>query len=169
METQRSDVQKSVAAVKKTVTSAFNTRRVGDAVKKAVEKDERGKNVVIFGIPEDITQTLETRVGGVLENLGKKPRIVDCCRLGKEQEGAVRPVKVTLTNSSIASELLRKSKVLKDVEACRQIFICPDRTVEHRKIQKGLIDQLKKKRTENPGTRYCIRSGRVVVSDNSQP
>lgn len=169
METQRIDVQKSVADVQKSVSSAFNTKKVGDAVKHAVEKDERGKNVVIFGVPEDITQTLETCVGGVLEHLGQKPRIVDCCRLGKEQEGAVRPVKVTLSNSSVATELLRKSKVLKDVEECRQIFICPDRTVEQRKVQKGLIDQLKKKRTEHPGARYSIRNGRVVLSENSPP
>ena len=81
----------------------------------------------------------------------------------------MRLVKVTLSNSSIATELLRKSKVLKDVEGCRQIFICPDRIVEQRKIQKGLIDQLKRKRTENPGARYSIRNGRVVLWENSQP
>ena len=76
------------------------------------------------------------------------------------------PIKVTLSSSLTVSEVLQKSKLLKDAEGCRQVFICPIRTVEQRKAQKGLFAQLKKLRTENPGARYCIRSCKVVLCEN---
>ena len=83
METQRIDVQKSVTDVQNSVSSAFNTKRVGDVVKHAVEQDERGKNVVIFGVPNS----------GLLQT-------------GK---GAVWPVKVT-SNSSVAAEEIKSAE-----------------------------------------------------------
>ena len=169
IKTQSSDVQKSVTDVQKSFDSAISVKRVGEAVKQMVDRDERGRNVIIFGVSEDTKQPLETRVGEVLQQIGQKPRIIDCCRLGQEKEGAVRPVKITLSSSDVVTELLRNSKLLKDAEGCRQIFICPDRTVEQRKVQKGLIDQMKKLRTEHPGARYCIRNGKVVPCDNSLP
>ena len=80
-----------------------------------------------------------------------------------EQEGSVCPIKVTLSSLSTVSE------VLKDADGCRHIYIRPDRTVEQRKAQKGLVDILKKLKNEHPGARYCIRSGKVVQCENSQP
>ena len=77
------------------MASAVYVRKVIDAVKRMVEKEERGKNVVIYVVPEGSTETLETPVRNIMENVGKKPRIVDCCRLGKETERSVPPVKVT--------------------------------------------------------------------------
>ena len=94
---------------------------------------------------------------------------MDCCRLAKEQEESVSPIKVTLSSSSNVSEVLRKSKLLKDTKGCWQNFICPDKTVEQGKAQKGLFNKLKKLKTEHPGARYCIRSGKVVQCENSQP
>ena len=58
-----------------------------------------------------------------MENVGQKPRIVDCCRLRKKTEGSVRPVKVTLSSSSIVAQVLRNSKLLKNAKGCRQILI----------------------------------------------
>ena len=81
--------------------------------------------------------------------MGQKPRTVDCCRLGKETEGSLRPVKVTLSSPSIVSEVLRNFKLLKDAEGCRQISIFPDKSVEQRKAQKELVEQLRKFKTEH--------------------
>ena len=86
-----------------------------------------------------------------------------------EQEGSVCPIKVTLSSLSTVSEVLRKSKLLKDADGCRHIYIRPDRTVEQRKAQKGLVDILKKLKNEHPGARYCIRIVKVVQCENSQP
>ena len=89
------EIMEQSSEVQKNVVSAVNVRKVSDAVKMVVEKEDKGKNVVIYRVPEGSTETLETRVGSIVENLGQKPRIVDCCRLGKETERSVPPVKVT--------------------------------------------------------------------------
>ena len=123
-----------------------------------------------FGVRQESTQPLETRVSDIMQHLGLKPRIMVCTRLGKEQEGSVRLIKVTLSSSLAVSEVLWKSKMLKDTaQVCRQIFICLDRTVKQRKAQRGLVDQLKKLKTEHLGAKYCIRRGKVVQCENSQP
>ena len=121
------------------------------------------KNLVIYGVPEGSTETLETRIGNIMENVGQKPRIVDCSRLGKETEGSVRPVKVTLSSSSVVAEVLSNSKLLKNAEGCRQICICPDRSVEQRKARKGVVDQFRKLKSEKPNDTYYIKNGKVVA------
>ena len=125
--------------------------------------------MAIYGVPEDCNQTLESQVEGVLHHVGQKPRIVECSRLGREQDGAARPVKVTLSSSGIVTEVLRNSKMLKSAEGCRKIFICPDRTVEQRRTQKELVIQLRESRSKNPNARYSIRSGKVVQCDETVP
>ena len=165
----QNEIKAQSTEVQKNVASAISVRKVGNAVRQVVDKEERSKNIVIYGVPEDLSQPLESRVGDIMQHLDQKPRIVDCCRLGKEQEGAVRPIKVTLSSSSIVVEVLRNSTKLKNAEGCRQIFICPDRTVEQRKAQKGLVVQLKKLRTEHPGARYCIRNNKVIPCEIPKP
>ena len=39
--------------VQKNEECAVNVKKVGDAVKKVLEKGKRGRNVVIYGVPED--------------------------------------------------------------------------------------------------------------------
>ena len=163
----QNEIKSQSTQIQKDVATAISVKKVGEAVKKVVEKEEREKNLVIYGVPEqeESTESLESRIGDILQNVGQKPRIVECCRLGKIQDEATRPVKVTLTTSATVTEVLRNSKLLRCAEGCRKVFICPDRTVEQRKVQKGLVDKLRKKRTENPDTRYRIRNGVVVVCD----
>ena len=64
--------------VQKNVFSAFSLKKIGDTVKKVVEKEERGKNVVIYGVPEGSTETSETCIGKIMEHVDKNPQIVDC-------------------------------------------------------------------------------------------
>ena len=155
LKTQSSAIQKNVANVM--------------CVKQVVEKEERGRNLVLYGVPEDESQQLEKKVEDILHHVGQKPRIVDCCRLGRVQEGTTRPVKVTLPSSATAFEVLRNSKLLKSAEGCQKIFVHPDRTVEQRKAQKELVTQLREMRMKNTGVRYHIRNGKVVPRDGSVP
>ena len=81
MKTQTSEVVKNVAS------SVFSVKKVGQVVKDAVEKEERGKSLVLYGVPKEANEQLNTRVGDILENTGQKPRILECFRLGKVQDG----------------------------------------------------------------------------------
>ena len=120
----------------------------------------------MFGVAEEDNQPLESRVEQILLHIGQKPRIVQCCRLGIVKDGATRPVKVTLSSQAVVGEVLRNAKQLKNVEDCRKIFICPDRTVEQRRTQKELVVKLRQLRSDNPGAKYSIRSGQVVRDES---
>ena len=98
------EIKSQSTEVQKNVARALSVKKVGDAVKQVAEKEERCRNVVIYGVPEEENQPLETRVGANFQHVGQKPRIVECCRLGRIQDDATRPVKVTLSSSAIFTE-----------------------------------------------------------------
>ena len=50
-----------------------------------------------------------------------------------------------------------KIKMLQKGRWMSEDFVCPDRTVEQRKAQKGILEQLTQMRTENLGARYRIK------------
>ena len=136
-------------------------KKLGEAVKQATQKEERSKNIVMFGVAEEETQQLESQVEQKLQHIGQKPRIVQCCRLAI--------VKVTFSSLAIVGEVFRNAKLLKNAEDCQQIFICPDRTVEQIKNQKELFVKLRQLKSENPGAKYSIRSGQVVRDESLAP
>ena len=114
MKTHTSEVTKNVAS------SVYSVKKVREVVKDAEEKQERGNNLVLYGVPEEANEQLKTRIVDILENTGQKPRILECFRLGKVQDGNMRPVKVKLENSVIVREVLRTSKLLKNAD-CRKL------------------------------------------------
>ena len=165
------EIKSQSTEVKNNFASVISVKKVGDAVKQVVEKECKGRNVIIYGAPETENQLLESQVENIFELVGQKPRIVDCCRLGRVGDGvrAKRPVKVSLSNSAIVSDILRNCKMLRNDKEYRNIFICPDRTIEQRRTQKGLVENLKKLKIENPGARYRIRGGKVEQCENLVP
>ena len=58
--------------------------------------------------------------------------------------------------------VLRKAKLLKDVEGYKSVYISPNRTVEERISRQKLVSELKKKRSEDPNSNYFIHRGEVV-------
>ena len=133
-------------------------------MKQVVDKDERGRNVIFYRVPEESTQPSETRVGDIMQHLGLKPRNMDYCRLGR--------ISASYQGHTVQLiDCFRGVAELKVVEIRRGLsanVYCLDRTVVQRKAEKGLVDQLKKLRTEQPSARYCIWSGEVVHCENSQ-
>ena len=59
----------------------MTVKKLGEAVNQATEKEERSKNIVIiFGAAEEENQPLESQVELILQHIGQKLRIVQCCR-----------------------------------------------------------------------------------------
>ena len=116
------------------------------AVKKIAEKDERSRNVVIYGISESDGEKLENKVAKVLGEINEKPSLRDCCRVSLKKADASRPSKLSLNSSDIAIQVLRKAKLLRTKEGYKSIYICPDRSVEERRAFKKLWEELKEKR-----------------------
>ena len=175
--TVKSSVEDTVKAQFKSYSEAVKTQQcesqsltpdtLTTVVRKVVEHEDRSKNVMIFGLPEEEEEKLNDKVIDVLEKIGERPRL-DACRLGKKKVGGKgRPVKVTLSNSAFISQILRKARNLKTTAEYQSVFISPDLTPEERTKQRELILELKKRTAEAPDMRHYIRGGKVFSVEKS--
>ena len=72
-----------------------------------------------------------------------------------------RPVKVTMDNSVVVSELLRKSRDLKKSQHHSAVYLKPDRTLDQRRKHRELVSELKQSIIDSPNKRHFIRNGEV--------
>ena len=145
-----------------TFTSTEMKTAVRTALSEKADEDGRETNIVIFGLEEKSGEKLGEKVN---ELLGEKPRF-EACRVGESRGGATkRPVKVSLKNSLTTRRILAKSSKLRSVEQFRGVYVSPDRTPEQRATQRALVEELKKRRTEEPSKRHFIRGGIIESKD----
>jgi len=93
----------------------------------------------------------------VLNKIGEKPSVRDYCPLGAPKENVSRPVKFTLSSSDHAIRVIRNASKLCTKKGYRSVYICPDRTAAERKANKKLVEELRLKRTTEPGKFHSIR------------
>ena len=161
------DELKSYSSVlQKGCTEALAPDKIATVVQKVNEEVETRNNLIVFGITEEQTEDLDSRVNGLLEQLHEKPKIMSCSRIGLKKSGKTRPIRFAVRNPDIAYHILRKAKTLKDVAGYQSIYISPDRTVEEQKTQRELVLKLKEKRQNDQSTRYVIRGGKIVSLTN---
>ena len=134
------------------------------------EEKDRSRNLILYGLEEKKDEQLEKVVLEVLSELDEKPRIVSCSRLGQDQgeenqQKTCKPVRVSLSGTDHVRQILRKTTKLRAVEGYTKVYICPDRTPEQRASHKKLVEELKKKRTSEPGKKYFIRNNKIILSD----
>ncbi len=96
----------------------------------------------------------------------EKPVIVSCSRIGQSNSDSEikRPIRLRLKSSAMAYQLLKKAKMLKDIDGFKSVYISPDRTFEERASRRELVTQLKEKRltVTDSKQRYFIRKGKIV-------
>ena len=132
-------------------------------VKQVVAEEDRSRNLMMFCLPESNDEQLSDKVTKVFGQLEEKPKI-EACRLGKKSS-STRPVKVTLSSSTIVQQILAKARNLRQSEDYKHIFLSPDRSVEERALHKQLVLDLKKKKEEEPGKRHYIKGGQLCSVD----
>ena len=142
--------------------SALCEERLKTVVRSAISEDDRSRNLIIYGLKEEIDEQLSEKVSSLFEKLGGiKPR-VDACRIGKKKDGKViRPVKALFSNSSTANVILTRAKNLKQSDQYSNVYISPDRSPEERAAHKQLVQQLKKKRDSERESHHFIRDGKI--------
>jgi hypothetical protein len=165
--TVKSELQSWSEIAKRNTVSAqpaatFTPAKLKDAVRSAVEEDDRSRNLVIFNKHEEIDENIEQAVAEVFEDMNERPRVIECRRLGKFQHGKARPIKVKLTSSDAVSHILRRAKVLKTRERSKMTFIGPDRTPEERDVHRALVVQLKEKMKTDTTHYHFIRGGSIA-------
>lgn len=146
----------------------FSPIHVREVVRTAVDEQDRSRNLIVFGLTEEVNENLESAVGEVMQQLGEKPRAA-VTRLGKVanigESRNSRPVKVTFTSSLMVSTILSKSKDLKGTTKFSNVFICPDRSLEQRVAHRKLVSELRNKQKEEADKRHFIRGDKVYSVD----
>ena len=86
--------------------NAISTVELQKVVENVVQQEDRSKNLMIFGLPENNEEQLDVTVGKLFEAISEKPKI-EVCRvgLGKSNQRA-RPVKVTAACSAVIEQIL---------------------------------------------------------------
>ena len=155
------------AALSKTCAAALAPKKICAAVKTVSDKEDRTRNVIIYGLDECNEENLEDEVGKVLVIIEEKPVIKDCCRVGIRKPGKKRPVKFTLRSSDMVHQILSKAKLLRTKEGYSNIYVSPDRTVEERRAYKKLWEQLQLKRKTDSGKVHYIKNNKIVSADKT--
>ncbi len=116
--------------------------------------------VILYG---RISKSTLAKASDMLEQLGEKPRIAECCRVGKPSadSGHTRPVKLTLGSSDVIQHLSRRSSGLKQIHDFKRVFFAPDRSTEARLAHKKLVDQLRENIKKQPNMYHSIKDGQL--------
>ena len=157
--TIKTEMKSYSEAVKKSSGEGVTLKNIKTVVKDFVE--DRSRNVMIFGLEETAGENLHGRVKEVFEEIKEKPRF-KAERVGKNDD---RPVKVTVDSSMIVSDILRKSKDLKQ-SVFDKVFLKPDRTMEQRKKHRDLVAKLKQNIKDSPDKHHgAVAPTRRVIVD----
>ena len=142
---------------KKTLTSVVHD---------VVSEEDRSRNIMIFGLTEQENEQINDRVSQVLLELGEKPK-VESTRIGTHSKDAktTRPVKVTVSNSTIVRQILSAARALRHSEHYKGVFISPDRSVEQRSQHKELVLELKRRMEDDPDKKHYIKGGQLCTVD----
>ena len=97
----------------------------------------------------------------------QEPDVKSVSRLGKKQDGNVRPVKVVFGSERNKQAIMNRVKSLRiskqqdDTEVLKDIHIAPDMTQRQREERRGLMKELEKRKQEGEKD-LVIRNGRIV-------
>ena len=157
------------SALTKTCAAALAPQKIRAAVKTVSDKEDRGRNVIIYGLddPDEPDQSLEAEVQKVLSEIDEKPVIRECCRVGSKKPSSKRPVKFTFSSCDMVNQILRKAKSLRTKEGYSTIYISPDRTVDERRAFKKLWEELQEKRKSDTDRVHYIRNNKIVSADKT--
>ena len=148
------------------------------------DRNERRKNVLLFGVPEDGSLEVEgvpddlatdtdkcMRLFELIEAPQPEDKIVDCFRIGATVDGKVRPIKVKFISPTSVTSILTNSKKLSD-SSNRRIYIKPDKskseTTEFQRMgnrKKELLEQYPTEDGANP--RVTLEKG-VLKLDGTE-
>lgn len=138
-------------------------------LKEKEDKENRSKNIVIYGVPESKANNLDEKERDdtnaccdIIENgvKVKEFRVIRVKRLGKEEENVNRnrPMLVELKDSESKWNIIKNAKNLKTAHhSFHRIFIALDQTKKEREESKSLREQLRAKR-EAGETGWTIRN-----------
>ena len=134
-------------------------------VKSVVQEEDRSRNVIIFGLPEKNDENVEEEVQEIFKEIGLKPTL-QASRVGKISKAkSKRPIKVSLSNASTVYQILSQARNLRRSVKFSQVFVRPDRSEEERAQDRLLVQELARKREEEPEKLHYIKAGTIHSRD----
>ena len=100
-------------------------------VQEAVSDDDRSRNVVVFGLTEEKSEVLDSKITDLFNDIEEKPSF-EAVRIGEQSEETNRPVKIRLRNSETVHRILHKANNLRKSATHRTVYIQPDRSPQER-------------------------------------
>ncbi len=92
----------------------FSPETLKKVVKNVVQEEDRSRNFMIFGLPEDAEEQFVSKVCGVLEVIGQKSKI-EAFKMGSKMNNkGTRPFKVTLSSSTTVDQILANVRNLRN-------------------------------------------------------
>ena len=136
-------------------------------VKSVVEEEDRSRNFLVFGLPEEEEEGLETRISEVLEEVGLKPKL-EAQRIDKKKSASViRPVKVCVSSSLIVQQILSNARNLRNSDKFKTVYLSPDRSPEQREARKELVATMRAQALAEPHKKFYIKEGQIHSSDRN--
>ena len=169
--TMKEELKTFRAVVSSQPAPPIPTDTVKTLVKTVVEQEDRSKCVVMFGVPEEKDEGEEEllkKVDEVLLEVGERPRVT-VSRIGAKPKDPkkTRPVKVTVSSSVAATQILSRARFLSTSAKNSGVFISPDRSPSERVQHRLLVQQLKELKVSNPSKRHYIYDGKIVSADKN--
>ena len=113
--TLQSEMRSYSSVFTNTCSAALSQKKISAAVRSATDSEDQSQNLIIHGVQESDSEVLRDTVSDILQEIGERPIVTDCCTIGakiKRDTAAVRPVKLTVRSADVANQLLRKAKLL---------------------------------------------------------
>ena len=159
-----------------------NLKRVKSLEKKILlqnevtEKEKRLKNIVLFNIPESLSELPKERIAedcNKLRDIFAKNNLVlntdkieNIFRLGKRDLSNVKPRPVLLKFNTVEykKEVIRFCKYMNYIKDNLKIpiYYSDDLTLQERNERKALLQELKRRKDENNEKDLGIRGGKIV-------
>ena len=90
--TVSSELKSYSSVLRESCSAALEPRKIVSAVRKVAEREDRSKNVIVFGVSEEQEENVDNKVKLLLEKLEEKPHTANCCRIGQNKPGISRPM-----------------------------------------------------------------------------
>ena len=135
-------------------------------VKEAVSDDDRSRNVIVFGLTEEKSEVLDSKITDLFNDIEEKPSF-EAVRIGEQSDETNRPVKIRLRNSETVHRLLQKAKNLRKSATYRTVYIQPDRSPQERAKHRELVAEMRRRASEDPESYFFIFSGEICHRDKA--
>ena len=165
----KTDCETQINALRESINNQQlqqSSQQFEDVVQEVYERQKRGKNLIIYGVPEqeEGVQRMESDcevVSNVLKAVRPDfivPQDLKVYRLGQHTREAAhsRPIKITLADESEVVKFIRNNRIQKNNANFNNISLAPDRTIRQREHYKQLKRELDN-RTNNGEANLRIR------------